>query len=301
MRVPTFGAAVLLTVVTAIPVRAQEPTPGADSAGERISSRSAVVEVRLTDGSALFGRIVEGRETGGDVVRLELLSGDVILLRRDRIRDVRPLRGRLVDGEVWRRDPNATRLFFGPTGRSLEAGKAYFGVYELVVPFLAVGVTDGFTLSGGTPLTLGDGDRIFWVAPKLRIVGTEGVSAAVGVLHLIDPGSSDPYDDTEGFGVAYGVATIGSRDRATTFGLGYGYSGDDLADHPVVMVGGELRTSRMVKLMTENYLFPGEGALLSAGLRFMGERLSADLGLVTPRFGSDDLILFPLVNFVYNW
>jgi energy-converting hydrogenase Eha subunit B len=65
----------------------------------------------------------------------------------------------------------------------------------------------------------------------------------------------------------------------------------------VVMVGGERRVTRRMKLLTENYVFD-DGAILSAGVRFIGDRLSADLGLAVP-IGAEESIVFPVVNFVW--
>jgi hypothetical protein len=48
--------------------------------------------------------------------------------------------------------------------------------------------------------------------------------------------------------------------------------------------------------VTENYAFKG-GGFASGGVRFFGEKLSADFGLVVPLFG-DDTFVFPMVNIV---
>lgn len=271
------------------PVAGGAPTtPATRPAGQD----TATVEVVLADGSVLYGHVLQQDST---TLRLELLSGDVIELRRSRLRDIRPLTGRVVEGEIWRADPNATRLFFAPTGRSLASGHGYISVYELVIPFLAVGVSDRFTVSGGTPLVFGgEGDRIFWLAPKLQVVRRDRLAAAIGALHFFSTGGEGSA------GIAYGVGTFGGADNAVTVGLGYGYAEGDLSDQPVIMVGGEARGSRTMKLITENYFVPGEGALVSGGFRFFGERLTADLGLVVPT-GTDETVAFPLVNFVYNW
>lgn len=268
---------------------------------------SGTVEVRLVDGSTLYGT-VESEIEG--VVRLILMSGDVIELRRERIQYARPLVGSVVSGEVWRPDPNATRLFFGPTGRSLAQGAGYVSVYELVAPFVALGVTDRVTLAAGTPLFFGTGgERPFWFAPKVQVIRDERLNVSAGVLHFLMVGG-ESYDDClschqdpTNFGVAYAVGTLGDSNAAVTAGAGVGYSGTDFADNAVLMLGGEARTSRSIKLLTENYLFAGEDfALLSGGLRFFGEKLTADLGLAIPVAADmDGFFAFPLVSFVYNW
>lgn len=331
MRALYFAAGFTILTITAAtgngsdPLIAQEPRPEAEREARAASTRTdttaidcGTIEVRLADGSTLFGHIVEETAT---TIRLELLGGGTIEIRRDRIRSTRVLEGRLVDGEVWQPDPNATRLFFGPTGRSLKSGDGYFSVYELVAPFIAVGLGDRFTLAGGTPLIFGGGaeERVFWAAPKLQVIRQESFNAAVGVLHFMTVGGHDPEplrgpdgriaEEPEGyesdprtFGIAYAVATFGHTDNAITGGVGLPYSGRDLHySEPVFMIGVEARSSRSVKLVTENYFFPGEKmAILAAGPRFFGEHLTADLGLAMP-LGLQEFFVFPLVSFVYNW
>jgi hypothetical protein len=125
-------------------------------------------------------------------------------------------------------------------------------------------------------LTLRDGSRLFG-----RVVSVEPDRAkvAVGLLH-ISAGGDDQV------GVAYGVTTIGRDDDAVTIGAGYGYETSGGGGAVVVMVGGEHRVSRRLKLVTENYVWEGPSGILSGGVRFIGDHLSADLGLVAPLGGA---------------
>ena len=248
-----------------------------------------VQELVLTDGSVLYGRVVEE----GDPFLFVLISGVESLIAVENVRSLRQAAGSVERGEFWPEDPNRTRLFFGPTARSLARGQGYIPVYELFVPFLAVAVTDRFIISGGTPLIFGAGDsRPFWIAPKLQVLQNERTEVAVGVMAVTV--------EDEDFGLLYGVVTRGSPTDSLTVGVGYGYANGDLAENPAIMLGGEVRASRGVKLITENYLFPGGVGLISVGPRFFGERLSADLGLAMP-VGADDTFVFPLVNFTWNF
>ena len=116
-------------------------------------------------------------------------------------------------------------------------------------------------------------------------------AVAVGALHFANIG-----DDN--LGIGYGVLTHGTADSAVTVGLGYGYvAGEDGGGAPMIMVGGEHRVARRIKLITENYAFRS-GGLLSAGVRLLGERMSVDFGLVSP-LAVDSFIAFPIVNFVW--
>lgn len=284
---PLFAVALALAAGAALPDRAA--AQGTDTVAV---AQDTLYEVRLTDGSVLYGRVVES--TSARVV-IRTQSGAVVTLERGQIASMQPTRGRVVQGRVWHEDPNATRLFFGPTGRAVGAGRGYLGVYEVVLPFVTYGVTDQFSISAGTPVIPGAMGEIFYIAPKFTLVETDQMAVAAGVL----AGSTG--DETAG--VVYGVGTFGDRDQAASLGVGMGFSNGDFGGQPVVMAGGELRVSGQTKLITENYFSPGEsGVIGSAGVRFFGERLSADFGIFT-NFGAEceGLCFLPLVNFVYSF
>jgi len=255
----------------------------------RVANPGEVQEVVLRDGSVLYGQVLEA----GDTITFRLLSGLEMRFSNAQVRSIRTARGDVVDGEYWPPDPNRTRLFFGPTARGLPKGDGYLAVYEIIMPFLGVALSDRFILAGGTPLLFGGGgSRPFWLAPKLTVLDTGRTQAALGILAFAVEDHSA--------GVVYGVVTRGGAQRSGTVGLGYGYVDDDLAEKPAVMLGGEIRIGRRTKLVTENYLFPGGAGLISLGPRFFGERLSADLGLALPVGGGDSFV-FPLINFVWNF
>jgi hypothetical protein len=189
-------------------------------------------------------------------------------------------------------DPNGTRLFYGPTARSLPAGKVYLGAYGGLLPFLQVGVTNRLSIGGGTPILFGmeDFDRPFWITPKLQVLDTGRTQVALGAFHAFDT-------DGNAGGVAYGVVTTGHQDASFTAGAGMTYAVDG-GRIGVVMVGGDKRIGRHVKLITENYIWQGGSGVVTGGFRFFGEHLSADLGMTMP-FGTGHTYLFPVVNFAY--
>ncbi len=104
-----------------------------------------------------------------------------------------------------------------------------------------------------------------------------------------------PFDSGHSFGLLYGVATRGGPDANVTGGLGYGYADGRLTSRPILMFGAQTRDSRRVALLTENYVYWSNddqftctttcrtvsrtkaNAILSYGVRFMGEKLSTDL------------------------
>jgi hypothetical protein len=287
---------VALTVLAGVPRGAAAqvdavPTPAAGD---------STVEVRLRDGSVLYGQVVAQDDS---TIVLLTSTGARLALPRAQIVRLRVVTGRDADGAHWEADPNSTRLFFTSTARPLAKGEGYISSYMLFFPFVAYGVTDRITLAGGTPILPGLIGEVFYVAPKVTLLDRGRASVAVGALGLWVP---DVLDEGS-IGIIYGAGTWGSRDRAITAGAGWGYASgagsSGISNDPVFMIGGETRVSRRVKLITENWLFVGgsqTGGLVSGGFRFIGDRISADLGF-GGALGESQACCIPLVNFVYSF
>jgi hypothetical protein len=273
-------------------------TAGAEGASQPTAPQAAVTpagvtdELVLRDGTHAYGHV---ERVDGPIVTFKTTAGAAIAVNASEIVSIRPVSGRIVAGEFRRQDPNPTRLFFGPTARSLKQGEGYAGVYEILLPFVQIGITDRVSVGAGTPLIFGDGSaHPFWITPKVQVFERGATQASVGVMHFLNVG-----DGT--LGIAYVVGTRGTPDSAITGGIGYAYdrSYDTSNGAAVVMIGGEHRVKRGMKVMTENYVFNG-GAILTGGVRWLGEHFSADLALVVPTDGSW-AIAFPLVNVVYSF
>jgi hypothetical protein len=288
------AAMLAATILALVPAAAAAQCPGGRPSVIAVPAAGATQEVILEGRATYLGRIIDD----GDPIRFELLSGDVLELSRSRIVCVREVEGQRHDGEFWPTDPHATRLFFGPTGRALPQGQGYLSVFSIIMPMVAYGVTDRFTIAGGMPLIFtSEGIQLVWLAPKVEVVRTPTFRGATGVLAFFSPRES------ESVGILYGVGTMGrTSDQAFTLGAGWGYSTESgIYEWPALMGGFENRVSRRLKLISENYLIPDEGVgLVSFGTRFIGDRLSADLGLAVP-VGAGGFIAFPLINFAYIW
>ncbi len=288
-----------LSVIGAVAISCFAHVSMGASVPDSLSQSTRVVDVQipppgvtqqltLSDGSRLYGRV---ESLSADSVVFRSVAGAVLTVARQDIADLREARGRLVDGDFQPYDPHNTRLFFAPTARALRRGESYLGVYEVFLPFVQVGITDRLSIGGGTPLYFGSGFHPLWVTPKLQLVARDTAQVAVGVIHITGTGESHDA------GIAYGVTTLGPTDKAATIGIGYAYSGHDRA--AILMVGGEYRASRYVKLITENWVWPHGDGFVSGGVRFMGEHLSADLGLIVPSV--DSPVGFPIVRFAWRF
>jgi hypothetical protein len=182
-------------------------------------------------------------------------------------------------------DPNYSRLLFAPTGRPLKKGDGYFSDYELVFPGVAVGVTDNFSIAGGVSIIPGLRlDRqVFYVSPRLGWDIGEKAAVSVGAIYAAVPED----DDVDDLAIGFAVATFGDRRKSLSvgFGLADAYLSDGFHPSPIVMIGGSVTVSRHIALVSENWLVLNEQFDLAdqpfgLGVRFFGDRLSADVGLV---------------------
>jgi hypothetical protein len=287
----------LLRVLLLLLVFAGAPRIGHAQVAEVPAVIDSTVEVRLRDGSVLYGRIVERTES-----KVVIMTSGGVRLELDmlQVASIRPVTGRGSDGRFWAPDPNASRLFFTATARPLAKGEGYLSSYFIFFPMIGYGITDRITLAAGTPIIPDAFGQFWYLAPKITLLNQEKLSVAVGALGIWAPFEADLGSSV---GIAYTAATYGSRDHAVTFGAGWGYIAEDgtadFSSRPVLMLGGETRRAASLKLISENWFTIDGGrieGLSSFGVRFIGERLSTDLGIIKP-IGADGYA--PMLNFVY--
>ncbi len=265
---------------------AAQQTPADETLGQRY-------RVVLVDGTLVGGTLVAATATD---ITLESAAGVRTTIPRIQIRSMV-----LVTGAFSRTDPNATRLLLFPTARSLKAGAGRFGTYT-VFPTVAVGVTNNVDVSFGSSLPV-EGYLITNLNLKVTPVRTEKLNIAVGGSALVPIG-----EGTDGVGgTFYGVVTVGTSEQAFTVG-GVGvyatnFEDAEVGDGGALVLGFEKQLSNNVKFLTENYLgFSSEvtGALLSAGVRFFGDNLSADIAPVLA-IGEGEVTFVPIPYFTFSY
>ncbi|MGE0555344.1 MAG: hypothetical protein AB7R55_18090 [Gemmatimonadales bacterium] len=288
-----LALAVACFAAAAVPRVVEAQARGAQHIQVPDSSKSQIVKLR--DGSTLVGRFVE---IDGDRLVFETAAGQLTLRRQDVVEvrevDAKSFRG----GRYWHPDPNPTRLYFGPTARSLPKGAGDISNTYLFFMSGAYGVGNNLQVGGGFSLFPFEDftDNVFFVTAKAGIEVNPNVRLAAGGLL----GWAGTFDDDlggrgDGLGAFYGVGTFGSDDHSVSTALLFPYYGGELSD-PILMLGGEARIHRNLKLVTENYL-PTKGeaeAILSYGLRIFTEKLSVGLALLNSTEGG----VFPGVPYV---
>jgi hypothetical protein len=284
-----LALALIAPFTASAPLCAQDTRPGLDKL--RVVDSTKIQVITMRDGSSLVGRIVS---VGADSVDFQMGIGRVPIAVKD-IREISETdSGRMHGGQYWFPNPNATRLFFAPTGQMLKQGEGYFADYQVFFPGFAYGITDNISIGGGMSLfPTGLDEQVYYVTPKVGVSFGEQLHLAAGLLFAGTGGGTG--------GVYYGVGTVGDGDASATIGLGYGFAGGDIESKPVVMLGGEKRVSRRIALVTENYLLPisDDNVVYSFGIRFMGEKLTTDLAIFNV-VGSG-VIGLPYVDFVFKF
>jgi hypothetical protein len=263
----------------------------------------------LKDGSSMIGVITE---VGQTTIKFETEMA-ILEVSIDRIREVKIIpASSMKDGVYWFPNPNQTRLFIGPTGRTLGAGEGYFMDIYVFFPSVAYGITKNISIGAGASLFPGVGfkNQLMYGSAKVGFgLGKYFNVAASGLIIRLpdwddDDEDQDPSDTTDQssqdfVGLAFAVATFGTGDASVTGGVGYGYNDKDVSD-PAVLLGGEWRFSRRLALVTENWLFPSvDEPLISGGVRFMGEKLSVDLAFFTVL--EEGAVTLPYIDFVWNF
>ncbi len=221
-------------------------------------------------------------------------------------------------GEVWSTDPNRTRYLYGPSAMMLKKGEMSFSQKELVFSTFAYGLTDHVSLQVGSVIP-----ALFLGLPGLNAIGAvkvgtpvaECFSVAAGAQALLIPGLGNNANPRPvGVALVFATATLGNFDRHLSVSAGrpflFGDTGstNSVGDF-IFTVSGNMRVSRHVALISENWLVPSLatgtfGAAGSVAARVMGEHISADIGgvwLVTQAGFVTDGVPIPWLDFTYNF
>jgi hypothetical protein len=218
-------------------------------------------------------------------------------------------------------DSNATRLLFSPTGRPLARGEGYVSDHMLVFPGVSYGITNNVSIAAGVSVIPGlDLDeQVVYVAPKLGKQFSENVAVSGGFLY-----GRAGMDEATSLGLGYGVATLGPPKGSLTFGAGVFRSDSErysseyvrgawqsqkrhVIEHtPLVILGGAAQISRRIALVSENWMILDDDFDLhrqpfALGVRFLGDRLSADLGVVLVGELLDEGFPLPWVSISYRF
>ena len=285
-----FNIALLLVAVLLVPASHAQ-----DSGDARVDS---LVSISLIDDTQLEGIVIQETETH---VFVETLAGLEVKVPRASIVAIEKHHA----GAFFLPDPNYSRLMFAPTGRPLRRGDRYFFNHYVFFPGMAYGLTDHFTMFGGVSFIPGLGldDQVLSVAPKFGLYASDEVALSAGVLYMHVAGNDG--------GMAFVVGTKGTPDKSFTCGIGLGYIAEegedvDFAEHPVLLLGGNIRLSKSMALVLENWLITGgdfklDHQPLGLALRFLSSKIAVDVGAIIVGEVIKEGFPIPWLSFVYNF
>lgn len=251
------------------------------SHAQQVKDTTALYRIQTIDGNEYIGSILEQNE---EFILLRTNNIGEITIGRKSIKSIIAIdRGQQIGDEFWLENPQATRYFWQPNGYGLKKGEGYYQNVWIFFNQASVGITDNISIGAGVvPLFLIEGTSTpAWITPKFSIPIVEnkfhvGAGALVG---------SVIGEDKAGFGIVYGIGTLGTRDRNASLGVGYGYAAGEMARNPTITLSGMYRTGKNGYLLTENYIISIEDetlVLLSFGGRRIIRNVGLDFGLFAP-------------------
>lgn len=275
----------LLGAFTSVSLNAQDTTV--------VDSARYLWKIETTFGNSYIGTIEQVDDRS--ILCHTNTIGDIIL----QVSNIRSMvvidPGRMKDGKYTPDNPLASRYFFSgssyPTGRN----RIYYRNTWIFINQVDIGLNDQISIGAGViPLFLiAGGPTPVWINPKVSFpVKKDEVTLAVnclvgGVLGFFGDGL---------LGLLSGTMTIGPPDRNLTFGAGLG-TDFSWSSVPVLQLGGMTRVGKNTYLMSENYMFTGDPAILvSFGGRTIWRSISVDYGGFAPLGDVDGFLLSPWLS-----
>ena len=243
---------------------------------------TADYQVETIDGNVFIGKI-----TNSDSLSYIINTGEygLITVKLNRVSKVFKLSSRdLSIKSYWHENIQSARYFWAPNAYGLKKGEGYYQNYWVLFNQVSYGFTDYFSVGIRIiPLFIFAGSPTpVWITPKLSIpIVKNKLNLGVGGLFGAVLG------EEAGFGIVYGTATYGPRDKNISIGMGWGFAGEEWASAPVINVSGIIRVGKKGSyIMTENYFIKFNQdeylLLLSFGGRSLINALSIDYGLFLP-------------------
>ncbi len=249
----------------------------------QVNSDTARYQIITNSGNKYYGNILSNDSSHIRIRTVEL--GEITILKKDiktMRAEIRKKGNRILqDGD----HPQNTRYFFSPNGYGLKKNQGYYQNVWVMVNNFAYGLSDHFSVGGGlVPLFLFSGAPTpVWVTAKMSFPVEKnkinmGAGALMGTVLTGEEGS-------HGFGMLFGLATVGSKQKNISLGIGYGYAGGHWANSPLINLNAMIRMGKRGYFITENYFVIIDRdvmAIISAGGRQLINRVGIDYGLIVP-------------------
>lgn len=276
------------------------------------TTKAPDLRITLSDGSQIFGRI-ESSETDflnfitnlnirikipknqiTEVIRVQ----DLYLPKKKAEKSVKDTIPKIP--EVEYEDLNSNRMFLFPTAKPMRTGQAYLSFNELFFPFAAFGIEELIVIGAGSSILPGrDINQFYYISPRITPLKIGSFYLAGGIFYSksFEGGSHFP---PFGSGVIYGMTTYELTSSSFSFGLGWAYTGKNIADKPMMILGGESKIGTNTKFIIEAWVFDEVKVVVPfIGTRFYNKNVCFDIALIKPIVASSGFFL-PWISITYN-
>lgn len=263
--------------------------------GQNLPDSTRTLRIETNDGNLFTGSIM-----AEDSLTIILKTSNLgeVRIPKNIIRSQTVLFDKLLKGkDLWLPNLQSSRYFWAPNGYGIDKGKSYYQNIWVLYNQFSFGLTDNFSVGTGMmPLFLFNGSPTpVWIVPKISIPVSKdkfnlGTGAFLGSVIGVEGGF---------FGLLFGTATIGSRDKNFSLGVAYGFAGQEWMRNPIINFSAMIRTGPKGYFITENYIIPIEGetvAIISGGGRSMIRNVGLDYSLWIPIVQQGGFIAVPLLG-----
>lgn len=270
---------------------ADEPAINVSADTTSADTTERYLKITTTEGETYRGRVL--REDTVKIV-LQLQAGEISVnkqeIKKTEIYDPRD------ESSLWFTNPNANRMFVMPTARMMKTGDGYYQNMYVLVSSISVGLADFLTGSVGVSMIPGIGfdNNLAFGSLKAGTRLMDNFHGAAGVTFLNVANEQSTF--------TYGMMTYGTTNQQLSVGYGAGLGDGGISGQDdMFIVGGQIRVSENIAFASENWL--GREQILSYGIRFIGESVSADLAFF--RVLEEDVNIgglgIPYVDFIYSF
>lgn len=250
-------------------------------------------KIEMTNSNEFLGIIISENDSilQFDSKSLGLINIPVNLIKHREMLNEK----KIIDGTYWADNPQASRYFWAPNAFGMKKEEGYFQNVWVLFNQVSYAPSENFTIGFGmVPLFLFNaGVTPIWITPKFSFpIKKDKFGMGGGVLLAALAG------ENEVFGITYGVATFGNRDRNLNIGVGYGFAGDSWAEIPTLNLSFMARTGSKGYFISENYLINEELQIFTIGGRTVLKNISLDYGGIVPIFDGEFEVVIPWLGFV---
>lgn len=273
----------LALILSSVHLFAQSISPQYDTILRNIKTDSTTVyKLYFIDGSEINCRI-----TSFDSIKVSFksLSGIVGEVKISSLEKIVVLKGKWEKENFIKANPHSSHLLLSPTAKNLQAGSVYYGNAELFFWMLSVAPTDFLTVGIGLPVVPNIDFETIYGYVKLNLGEYAGFNFAAGVVGTV-ANSNYNYAPFE-------VITY----QHDLFSVTAGFY-NNLNHTSMPYFGGELKLSKRVSLVTENWIIPdSKYNLYSFAIRFSGQSFGSDIGFFNAWDGMDRFPFMPWLGF----